>query len=141
MAGFMAQSSEHPSSSPRRQNLVDLIADFLTGCITIHSLCQQSVVLGMIMPNCRDDRYSQSALLQVPARLRPTNAPASPGGGVFGDCSEFMRRAAGEQNPDLLRHAGRQLAVFFASSHGLARASRRPLIRIFRTFPLGFFQG
>jgi hypothetical protein len=27
------------------------------------------------------------------------------------------------------------------SSHGLARASSRPFIRIFRTFPLGFFQG
>jgi hypothetical protein len=24
---------------------------------------------------------------------------------MFGDCSEFMSRAAGEQNPDLFRHA------------------------------------
>jgi hypothetical protein len=60
---------------------------------------------------------------------------------MFGDCSEFMSRAAGEQNPDLFCHASNQLAVFFASSHGLARASSRPFIRIFRTFPLGFFQG
>jgi hypothetical protein len=60
---------------------------------------------------------------------------------MFGDCSEFMSRAAGEQNPDLLCHASNQLAVFFASSHGLARASSRPFLRIFPTFPLGIFQG
>ena len=40
MAAIMSQSTEQPSSSPRRQNLVDLIADVLTGCSTIHSLCQ-----------------------------------------------------------------------------------------------------
>ena len=141
MAGFMPQITEQPSSSPHRQNLVDLIADALTGCSTIYSLCQQFVVLGMFMPNRCDHCRSQSALLQIPARLRPPNAPATSGGGMFGDCSEFMSRAAGEQNPDLFRHACNQLAVFFAPSHGLARAASRPFIRIFRTFPLGFFQG
>jgi hypothetical protein len=51
MAGFMPQSTEQPSSSPHRQNLIDLIADALTGCSTIHSLCQQFVVLGMFLPS------------------------------------------------------------------------------------------
>jgi hypothetical protein len=70
----------------------------------------------MFMPNRCDHYRSQSALLQIPARLRPPNSPASPGGGMIGDCSEFMSRAAGEQNPDLFRHASNQLAVFFAPS-------------------------
>jgi hypothetical protein len=95
----------------------------------------------MLMPNRCDNCRSQSALLQIPARPRPPNAPASPGGGVFGDCSEFMRRAAGKQNPDLFCHASNQFAVFIAPSNGLACASNRPFIRVFRAFPLGFFQG
>ena len=141
MAGFMPQSTEQPSSSPHRQNLVDLIADALTGFSAIHSSFQEFVVPCVVMPNRCDNSRSQSALLQIPARLCPPNSPASPRGGMFGDCSEFMSRAAREQNPDLFCHASNQLAVFFASSHGLARASSRPFIRIFRTFPLGFFQG
>jgi hypothetical protein len=67
MARFMPQSAEQPSRSPRRQNLIDPIADCLTGCGAVHSLCQQFVVFGMFMPNCRDDRRGQSALLQIPA--------------------------------------------------------------------------
>jgi len=140
MAGFMPQSTEQPSSSPPRQNLIDPIADSLTGCSAIHSLCQEFVVLGMFMANRRDDCRSQSALLQIPARLCAANAPAAPEGGMLGHCSQFKRRTAGEQDPDLLCHASNQLAVFFAPSHGLARAASRPFIRIFRTFPLGFFQ-
>jgi len=54
MAGFIPQSTEQPSSSPHCQNLVDLIADALTGCGTIYSLCQEFVVFGMLMSNCRD---------------------------------------------------------------------------------------
>jgi hypothetical protein len=59
----------------------------------------------MFMPNRSDNRRSQSVLLQISTHLRPAYAPASPGGGMFGDCCEFMSRAAGEQNPDLFRHA------------------------------------
>ena len=140
MAGFMPQSTEQPSSSPHRQNLVDLIADALTGCSTIYSLCQQFVVLGMFMANRRDDCRSQSALLQIPARLCAANAPAAPEGGMLGHCSQFKRRTAGEQDADLLCHASHQLAVFFAPPHGLARASCRSFIRIFRAFLLGFFE-
>ena len=94
----------------------------------------------MFMPNRCDHCRSQSALLQIPARLRPPNSRASPGGGVFGNCSEFMRRAAGKQYPDLFRHASHQLTVFIAPLHGLARASSRSFIRIFRAFPFGSFQ-
>jgi hypothetical protein len=94
----------------------------------------------MFMPNRSDNRRSQSVLLQISTHLRPAYAPASPGGGMFGDCSEFMSRAAGEQNPDLFRQASNQFTVFFAPSHGLSRARSRPFIRISRTFPLGFFQ-
>jgi hypothetical protein len=52
-----------------------------------------------------------------------------------------MSRAAGKQNPDLFCHASNQFAVFIAPSNGLACASNRPFIRVFRAFPLGFFQG
>jgi hypothetical protein len=51
-----------------------------------------------------------------------------------------MSRAAGEQDRDLFHHASNQLAVFFAPSHGIARLSGRPFIRIFRTFLLRSFQ-
>ena len=84
MAGFMPQSTEQPSSSPHCQNLVDLIADALTGFSAIPSSFQEFVVLGMFMPNRCDHCRSQSALLQIPARLCPPNAPAAPGGGIFG---------------------------------------------------------
>ena len=140
MAGFKPQTTEQPSSSPPRQNLIDPIADSLTGCSAIHSLCQEFVVFGMLMSNRCDHCRSQSAHLQVPARLCPPNAPAASGGSIFGNCSAFMSRTAGEQDPDLLCHASNQLAVFFAASHGFTGASCRSFIRIFRAFPLGFFE-
>src|SRR5580658_2591649 len=140
MTGFLAQSTDRPSGSPHRQNLFDLIADSLSGCSAIHSPFQEFVILGMFMPSLCDNRRGQSELLQIPAPLRLANAPASPGGGMFGDCSDFIGGAAREQDPDLFRHASNQLAVFFAPSHGLAGASSRSFIRIFRAFLLGSFQ-
>ena len=139
-AGPYALKNRAALRSPRCQNSVNLMGYPLAGSRAIHPLSQQFVVFGMFMPNRCNHCRSQSPLLQIPTRLRAANAPASSGGGMFGDCSEFMSWAGGEQNPDLFRHASNQLAVCFAPSHGLARASSCPFIRIFRTFPLGSFQ-
>jgi hypothetical protein len=120
--------------SPRRKNPVNLMGSSLEGRGAIQFLRQQSVVLCGAMAERSDHCGGHSALLQIPTRLRPANAPASPGGGMLGDSTKFMSRAAGEQNPDLFRHASNQLAVIFAPSHGLAGVASRPFIRIFRSF-------
>ena len=59
---------------------------------------------------------------------------------MFGDGSELTSRTAGEQDLDPFRHASNQLAVFFAPSHRIARASNRAVFGVLQTLPLSFLQ-
>ena len=82
--------------SPGRQDFVDLFGDLLARSRAVHSLCQQGIVVGVLVPHRGHHSCGQCALLQCPARLCAPYASASPNGRVFGDGCSVSGRTAGK---------------------------------------------
>jgi hypothetical protein len=71
--------------------MLDVFKHSTPGVSALHCLREQSIVTGMLMADCRDDRRSQSLFPKVAASLTPANSSISPRACVLDDGGQFRR--------------------------------------------------
>jgi hypothetical protein len=112
----------------------------LAGLRPIHASRKQLVIVCVVMPDGRRDSGCQRMFFQIAACCRAADAATSSYRRVFRDGARLSRRAAGEENKKLLRHARDEFAILLAAKLGGAGSRGGPLAGVFRALGFSFLQ-
>jgi LysR family transcriptional activator of glutamate synthase operon len=124
-----------------REDPVDVSADPLAGDVPRHPGHQQIVVIGVLMPDRRDDRERHGLLVKPPASGRPADPATAAEPGVPGDRVRPLGGAPREQARDLDGELLLENHVLVGAAHGVPLPAPCPQVRVGEALLFGLLNG